>query len=319
MLYMRVTTSRLSLVSRYSGGRLYSTAPPAARQATLTKCSKNDGISYLTLDRPQAKNALSVKLLQDARQALHDVRFDQLSSSSCIVRPKPGRTSSQATPARPDTRVLIVNSSTTGIFCAGADLKERKQMSQTQVAEFLYNLRNMLHELSTLPQPTIAALDGVALGGGLELALACNAATKLGLPETRLAIIPGAGGTQRLSRLIGVSRAKDLIFTARALNAAQAHEAGIVNYLAAESESATDKAVQVAKEMLKAGKSTLSGFHGPLALRAAKSAIDVGSQLDLESGLDFERASYATILKTQDRLEGLKAFAEKRAPVYKGE
>ncbi|KAM0787938.1 hypothetical protein ACM66B_006143 [Microbotryomycetes sp. NB124-2] len=293
MWRVRVVSSDLLRVTLRpsSSARLYSTAP-AGRQATLTKCTSNPGVAYLTLDRPQAKNALSVQLLKDFRQALHDVRFDT------------------------NTRVLIVNSSTSGIFCAGADLKERKQMSQIQVAEFLYTLRNMLHELSTLPQPTIAALDGVALGGGLELALACDlrtassAATKLGLPETRLAIIPGAGGTQRLSRLIGVSRAKDLIFTARALTAAQAHEAGIVNYLASESETATDKAVSVAKEILKAG---------PLALRAAKSAIDVGSQLDLESGLDFESTSYATILKSQDRLEGLKAFAEKRAPVYKGE
>ncbi|KAK4052120.1 hypothetical protein OIV83_002414 [Microbotryomycetes sp. JL201] len=303
MLSMRIVSTdlrRLSLGSSLSA-RLYSSAP-SSRQAALTKCTTNPGIAYLTLDRPQAKNALSVQLLQDFRKALHEVRFD-------VLMGIPERHNS-------DTRVLIVNSSTSGIFCAGADLKERKQMSQTQVAEFLYTLRNMLHELSTLPQPTIAALDGVALGGGLELALACDlraassAATKLGLPETRLAIIPGAGGTQRLSRLIGVSRAKDLIFTARALNASQAHEAGIVNYLASDSETATDKAVAVAKEILKAG---------PLALRAAKSAIDVGSQLDLESGLDFESTSYATILKSQDRLEGLKAFAEKRAPVYKGE
>ncbi|ORY90669.1 ClpP/crotonase-like domain-containing protein [Leucosporidium creatinivorum] len=273
--------------------RCLSTAP-STPHAFLSRSNdpKNSGISFLTLDRPAAKNSLSVQLLQDFRAALDEVRFDGT------------------------TRALIINSSTPAVFCAGADLKERRGMSQLQVAQFLYNLRQMLGELDSLPAPTIAALDGAALGGGLELALACDlrvaslSANKLGLPETRLAIIPGAGGTQRLSRLIGVSRAKDLIFTSKVLSAQQAHELGIVNYLADEGQSATERAVVLAQEVLKAG---------PLALRAAKLAIDTGSQLDLESGLDFEATCYQTILKSTDRLEGLKAFAEKRPPVYKGE
>ncbi|CEQ39337.1 SPOSA6832_00849 [Sporobolomyces salmonicolor] len=188
-----------------------------------------------------------------------------------------------------ETRVLILRSAVPGAFCAGADLKERKTMSELEVARFLYNLRRLLSELESLPIPTIAAIDGPALGGGLELALACDlrvaapSVTKIGLPETRLAIIPGAGGTQRLARLIGTSRAKDLIFTAKVMTAEEAHG------------------------------------QGPLALRAAKTAVDVGSQLDLGSGLDVERLCYQTILKSRDRLEGLAAFAEKRKPVYRGE
>ncbi|SCV72537.1 BQ2448_4074 [Microbotryum intermedium] len=282
----RITLATGSLASRpaRASRHAFSTAPNPDAEAILDK--KDDGITHLTLNRPKAKNALSMQLLADMRSAIDEIRFD-------------GK-----------TRTLILNSSSSGIFCAGADLKQRKSMTQTQIARFLHDLRSMLSELSSLPCPVIAALDGAALGGGLELALAADLrvashqATKIGLPETRLAIIPGAGGTQRLSRLIGVSKAKDLIFTSRALNAQQALEVGIVNYLANEGQTATEKAEEVAKEFLKA---------------AAKLAIDVGSGLNLEAGLDFEATAYKTILTSQDRVEGLKAFAEKRAPVYKGE
>ncbi|GAA5997979.1 uncharacterized protein JCM10292_002240 [Rhodotorula paludigena] len=264
-------------------------APAATPEAALVRAEA--GLTFLELNRPAAKNALSVALVDLLRQAVEDVRFDGW------------------------TRALVLRSAVPGAFCAGADLKERKGMSQLEVARFLYNLRRLLGELADLPVPTIAAIDGPALGGGLELALACDlrvagsTVTKMGLPETRLAIIPGAGGTQRLSRLIGTSRAKDLIFGAKVLNAQQALEAGIVNYVAQEGQSASEKAEDVVKEMLQAG---------PLALRAAKVAMDVGAEADLESGLDVERLAYQTILQTEDRLEGLRAFAEKRKPVYQG-
>ncbi|BGP18941.1 hypothetical protein JCM10213v2_007021 [Rhodosporidiobolus nylandii] len=188
-------------------------------------------------------------------------------------------------------------------------------MSELDVARFLYKLRRLLSELEDLPMPTIAAIDGPALGGGLELALAADlrvagsTVTKIGLPETRLAIIPGAGGTQRLSRLIGASRAKDLIFGAKVLGAQQAFEAGIVNYVSEPRDTASECAEKVAGEMLQAG---------PLALRAAKLAINVGLESGFEAGLDAERLAYQTILKTEDRIEGLRAFAEKRKPVYRG-
>ncbi|GAA5836821.1 hypothetical protein JCM11251_005797 [Rhodosporidiobolus azoricus] len=266
-------------------------AAPSATEAAVVRSDTIEGLSYLELNRPQAKNALSVRLVQEARQAVEEVRFDGW------------------------TRALILRSSSPGSFCAGADLKERKAMSELEVARFLYNLRRLLGELAGLPVPTIAAIDGPALGGGLELALACdlrvacNTVTKIGLPETRLAIIPGAGGTQRLSRLIGVSRAKDLIFSSKVLTAEQALGAGIVNYVSKDGQTASDGAEEVVGEMLQAG---------PLALRAAKLAIDVGAESDLESGLDVERLAYQTILQTEDRNEGLRAFAEKRKPVYRG-
>ncbi|BGO97315.1 methylglutaconyl-CoA hydratase [Rhodotorula toruloides] len=271
--------------------RPYSTDPHPPAQASLTRSPTLEGLSFIQLDRPKAKNALSVQLIRELRELFEEVRFDGW------------------------TRAVILRSAVPGSFCAGADLKERATMSQLDVARFLYNLRRLLGEIEDLPVPTIAAVDGPALGGGLELALACDlrvagsTVTKIGLPETRLAIIPGAGGTQRLSRLIGSSRAKDLIFASKILNAGEAERAGVVNYVSAEGQSASEKAEEVVGEMLQAG---------PLALRAAKTAIDTGSQLDLESGLDVERLSYQTILQTEDRLEGLKAFAEKRKPVYKG-
>ncbi|GAA5898909.1 hypothetical protein JCM6882_004028 [Rhodosporidiobolus microsporus] len=266
-------------------------APPTTAEAAVVRSATVQGLTFLELNRPQAKNALSVRLVQEARDAVEEVRFDGW------------------------TRALILRSAIPGSFCAGADLKERKGMSELEVARFLYNLRRLLGELADLPVPTVAAIDGPALGGGLELALACDlrvagsTVAKIGLPETRLAIIPGAGGTQRLSRLIGVSRAKDLIFSSKVMNAQQAYEAGIVNYTSKHGQSASERAEEVVGEMLQAG---------PLALRAAKLAIDVGSESDLESGLDVERLAYQTILQTEDRNEGLKAFAEKRKPVYRG-
>ncbi|KAI0939406.1 hypothetical protein AcW1_004461 [Taiwanofungus camphoratus] len=189
-------------------------------------------------------------------------------------------------------------------------------MTQSQVDRFLLDLRGALGALECLPMPTIAAIDGPALGGGLELGLACDlrvagqTVTKIGLPETRLGIIPGAGGTQRATRLLGISKAKSLIFTARSLSATEALEWGLVDYVSSADSSAFEKALQLAKE-ISAG--------APLALRAAKKAISRAPELSLESGLDFERASYEPLLKTRDRSEALEAFREKRAPIFKGE
>lgn len=190
-------------------------------------------------------------------------------------------------------------------------------MSIPEVHKFLHTLRKTFTDLETLPVPTIAAIEGAALGGGLELALSCDLRVagpkaKLGLPETKLAIIPGAGGTQRLTRLLGPAIAKELIFTGRALTAEEAHKFGIVNQVASESADSAPsvaRAIEIAHEIVP---------NGPLAVQMAKLAVDRGSQLDLSSGLDFELACYERIIPSQDRLEGLQAFKEKRKPVYKG-
>lgn len=248
------------------------------------------GILLLGLDRPAAKNALGRQLLAEFRQTLSDLRLD------------------------PAVRVVVLHSHVPGVFCAGADLKERAEMTQAEAGAFVQGLRSAFTELEDLPMPVIAALEGAAFGGGLELALAADlrvagADAKLGLVETALAIIPGAGGTQRLPRLIGSARAKELIFTARRIGAAEAEGIGLVERLV-PAGSALGAALGLAREILP---------NGPVALRLAKQAVNRGFELNLRSGLVLEQACYAQVLPTKDRLEGLAAFREKRKPQYRGE
>lgn len=214
----------------------------------------------------------------------------------------------------PSVRVVVLRSDVARVFCAGADLKERAAMDTQQVAEFVHGLRTAFTDLESLPMPTIAAIEGAALGGGLEVALACDLRVAgdqalLGLPETGLAIIPGAGGTQRLPRLVGPTRAKELVFTARRLDAATAETYGIVQSVVPAGQ-AYARALALAKEILP---------NGPVAVRMAKAAIDGGMQADITTGMRVEQACYAQVIPTQDRLEGLRAFKEKRRPHYKGE
>ncbi|KAJ2627952.1 hypothetical protein H4R22_004143 [Coemansia sp. RSA 1290] len=254
------------------------------------------GIATIAFNRPKAKNALSRSLVSDFRRTLDELRLDS------------------------ETRVVILRSVVPKVFCAGADLKERATMSPVEVEQFLHSMKVSFRELETLPQPTIAALDGAALGGGFELALCCDLRVAgpqalLGLPETSLAIIPGAGGTQRLTRLVGASRAKALVFTARRFGPMPALSMGIVNDVASQ-ESACDcqnsgylRALEWAREILP---------NGPIAVRMAKKAIDYAGTVDPVTGLDVEQLCYAQVIPTQDRLEGLRAFKEKRKPVYHG-
>ena len=178
----------------------------------------------------------------------------------------------------------------------------------------MYGLRSGFSELEQLPMPTIAAIEGAALGGGLEMALACDfriagAKALLGCPETGLAILPGAGGTQRLPRLVGLSKAKELIFTSRRIDADAAEKIGLIDYAVAEGH-AYAKALDLAREILP---------NGPIGVRMAKEAIAKGLEVDASTGMAIERACYAQVIPTKDRTEGLLAFKEKRKPVYRGE
>jgi methylglutaconyl-CoA hydratase len=186
-------------------------------------------------------------------------------------------------------------------------------MTPGEAEAFVKRLRSTFAALEQLPIPTLAVLEDAALGGGLELALACDLrvageAAVAGLPETSLAIIPGAGGTQRLPRLVGRARAKDLIFTGRRVGAAEALAMNLVDRVAARGE-ALEVSLLLARQIL---------ANGPVALRAAKQAIDGGLGLDMERALALEEECYARVLPTEDRLEGLAAFREKRKPVYRG-
>lgn len=200
----------------------------------------------------------------------------------------------------------------------GADLKERAKMHSSEVGSFVSKARATINEMANLPVPTIAAIDGIALGGGLELALACDirvaaSSAKMGLVETKLAIIPGAGGTQRLPRAIGVSLAKELIFSARIVDGEEAKSIGLISHVVEQNEAgdaAYRRALALAREFLP---------QGPVAMRVAKLAIDQGMEVDLVTGLAIEEACYAQTIPTKDRIEGLLAFKEKRSPRYKGE
>lgn len=280
-----VVSSVSKLVRNIQSATTSSTAPI---ECYIEKLEMHPGISILNFNRPSAKNALGRNLMSQFTASLKQLRFD------------------------PSVRVVIVRSLADKAFCSGADLKERKTMKEQEVAEFVHGLRAAFTDLETLAIPTISVIDGAAMGGGLELALATDmrvagSGAKIGLPETKLAIIPGAGGTQRLPRLIGAAKAKELIFTGRILNNIQAADIGIVNY--AVEGSGYDKALELAKEILP---------QGPVAIRMAKLAVDKGIQLDLSSGMAFEQTCYAQVIPTADRIEGLAAFSEKRTPIYKG-
>jgi methylglutaconyl-CoA hydratase len=244
---------------------------------------------WLILNRPGAANALSVDLVR-ALSAAVDTLAKGVLPCALVIGARGGRS-----------------------FCAGADLKERMAMSQGETHAFLDAFGGLLTALERFPRPVIAALSGAAHGGGLELALACDLRVcadhaTLGLPETRLAIIPGAGGTQRLARLVGVGVAKDLILTGRRVDARTALGMGLVSRVV--SAKALDEEVDRMVGDLSSA--------GPLALTQAKKAIDGGFGLSLPEALAFERACYDIVLSSEDRNEGLRAFSEKRPPVYRG-
>jgi enoyl-CoA hydratase/carnithine racemase len=199
------------------------------------------------------------------------------------------------------------------VFAAGADIKEMQTMSYADMVEHSALLQDFTRALARIPKPTVAAITGYALGGGCEVALACDFRVaaddaRLGQPEINLGIIPGAGGTQRLARLVGPARAKDLVFSGRFVDAEEALAIGLV-----------DRVVPAA-EVYDAAKELVGRYVGgpSLALRAAKEAIDRGLEVDLESGLEIERMLFAGLFATKDRATGMTAFLEKQKPTFEG-
>jgi enoyl-CoA hydratase/carnithine racemase len=199
-------------------------------------------------------------------------------------------------------------------FSTGADLKERRTMTPDQVRRFIFSIRNTFTAVEQVRVPVIAAINGFAFGGGTEIALAsdlriASSNVLMGLTETSLAVIPGAGGTQRLPRIVGIAKAKELIYTARRINAQTALEIGLVNKVVAP-EELMNAALELAREIVK---------NGPVALAQAKFALNYGSEISLGEALPLESKAYEVVIPTKDRLEALAAFAEKRPPVFKGE
>ncbi|XP_049735217.1 enoyl-CoA hydratase domain-containing protein 2, mitochondrial isoform X2 [Elephas maximus indicus] len=251
------------------------------------------GITEILMNRPRARNALGYVFVSELLEALAQLREDRR------------------------VHVLLFRSGVKGVFCAGADLKEREQMSEAEVGVFVQRLRGLMNDIA-FPAPTIAAMDGFALGGGLELALACDlrvaaSSAVMGLIETTRGLLPGAGGTQRLPRCLGVALAKELIFTGRRLTGVQAQALGLVNHAVAQNEegdAAYHRARALAQEILP---------QAPIAVRLGKVAIDRGMEVDIASGMTIEGLCYAQNIPTRDRLEGMAAFREKRPPKFVGE
>ncbi len=259
-----------------------------ASDPLLLKEQKNKTL-ILTLNRPEVMNCLNVGLLCALKDEIELLKN------------------------RDDIRTLILTGTGEKSFCAGADLKERASMKPAQVKNFIITIRDMLTAIAQLPIPVICAVNGIALGGGTEVALAADIriaseTASMGLTETKLAIIPGGGGTQRLPRIIGVAKAKELIFTGRRVDAKEALDIGLVNRIA-PAKSLLDECMKMADMIAQ---------NGPIALEMAKYAIDKGIETDLATGLAIESNAYRITIPTEDRLEGLTAFREKRQPVYKG-
>lgn len=244
-------------------------------------------IGYITINRPEALNALSSQVLTDFNDVL-----DQVEQSEEI-------------------RVVIITGAGEKAFVAGADIKEMDLMSPIQAFEYMTFANNTFTRLSDLRQPTIAVLNGYALGGGMELALSTDIRigfekTVVGFPEVGLGIIPGFAGTQRMSRLIGTSRTKELIFTARTVKGQEAYELGILNKLVSAEELLTS-AEELAAAIMK---------NAPLAVEKAKHVIQVGSELPLKNAIRLETEAEALLFSTEDKVEGMRAFVEKRKPVF---
>ena len=215
--------------------------------------------------------------------------------------------------AEDSVRAVVVTGAGSRAFCAGANLKERRGWTEDDVRRWLVELHESLREIERCPRPWVAAVNGLALGGGCELALACDIrvmdpAAQIGLTEVRIGIIPGGGGTVRLARVIGLGRARDLVLTARRVEAEEALQIGLANRISAAGDPVS-AAVALGNEI---------AANAPVAVAAAKASLEEAWDLSLDEALAREREHYDKALRSEDRLEGLAAFAEKRPPRWKG-
>ncbi len=250
---------------------------------------KEEGIGIVTINRPESLNALNGEVYTELSELFQEIEND------------------------PEVRVVILTGSGEKAFVAGADIAEMQPQSSVEIRSFIDKGRRASDRIYTLKKPVIAAVNGFALGGGLELAMCCDLRVasekaKFGQPEINLGIIPGAGGTQRLTRLIGMTRAKELIYTGDVIDANTAFTMGLVNKVVPP-ENLMAEAKELARKLL--SKSSI-------ALALAKKAITTGAGTDLSSGLDLEAECFALGFATEDQKEGMAAFLQKRKPEFKG-
>jgi enoyl-CoA hydratase len=253
--------------------------------------SVDEGIATISFNRPKALNALNSALLGELSMAIDD----EIAGNH-------------------DVRVLVLTGAGDKAFVAGADIKELAGLNGLQGKIFAKKGHDVINKVAALPIPVIAAVNGYALGGGLEMALACDFIyasenASVGLPETNLGLIPGFGGTQRLSRLIGANQAKELIYTGKIISAAQALSLGLVNQVFAP-DALMDEVTATAR---------ILSAKGRVSLRAAKEAVNNGLDTDLATGLKIEQDAFALCMVSEDAKEGTQAFIEKRQAAFKGQ
>ena len=252
------------------------------------RMEKRAGIGYLTLNRPQVRNAFSREMIDELQQALAGIDKDN------------------------EIRVVIITGAGQA-FQAGADISELRAMQPMDILRWNEGIVRINAALEKLRQPVIAAINGAALGGGLELALACTLriaaeSAVMGLPEVKLGIIPGTGGTQRLPRLIGKGRAAELLLTGKIIGAREAFDMGLINQVTA-AEQLMPAAEKLAAEIL---------VNAPIAVEMAKDALEVGQDLPLEQAVQYSQKNCITCFSTADMREGMAAFLEKRKPRFTG-
>ncbi len=249
---------------------------------------REENIGMITINRPEIRNALDPQTIAEIRDAIRTCRFDK------------------------EVRVVILTGAGGKAFAAGADIRTLKARETLEVLKS--ESQETLNDIENLDKPVIAAIDGYALGGGCEIAMACDIRiatnrSKLGQPEVNLGLIPGMGGTQRLQRLVGIGKAKELIFTGEIISADEAKSIGLVNRVV----SGPEELLSVTREM---AQKIIS--KAPIAIALSKAALNVGSNVDIHSGLQFERHAQTIAFSTDDRMEGTSAFLEKRKPDFKG-
>lgn len=248
---------------------------------------RRDAVAWLTVNRPEVRNALNPETWRELDRAIAEVAADD------------------------EVRALVITGAGDRAFVAGADIQHLSERDMLNVLRESY--QDILGRLESLRKPVVAAINGFALGGGCELAMACDIriaaeSAKLGQPEVNLGILPGAGGTQRLLRLVGFGKAKELIMTGDIIDAQEAWRIGLVNKVVPD------------EQLLEAAEETVGKIlsKGPLAVEFAKQALHVGMNVDLQSGLAFERMAQAVLFSTEDRIEGTTAFLQKRKPDFQG-
>jgi len=261
---------------------------PRFRHLLVTRSTGGHLVTVI-MNRPEQHNAMNTPLGEDLLACFEDLARD------------------------PEARAVVLTGVGERAFCVGGDLKERREMSDEAWRAQHVVFEQMAARVLRCPIPVIAAVEGFALGGGCELAIlsdfiVAGDTAVFGMPETTLGIFPGIGGTQLLPRIVGAPLAKELIFTGRRLGAAEAKAAGLVNHVVPAGQ-ARARAVEIA---------TTIGQNGPIAVRQAKKAIAYGSETDLETGMILAIEAYNATVVTEDRLEGVRAFTEKRRPQFRG-